>query len=70
MVETEFSLVRFKGDDERAKTTYQGYDALTADDIAEIIVFAVTRPPHVVMADVLILPLDQASTMVINKKTS
>jgi len=70
MVETEFSLVRFKGDEARAKTTYQGYDALTADDIADIIVFAVTRPPHVVMADVLILPLDQASTYVINKKNS
>ena len=70
MVETEFSLVRFKGDVSRAKTTYQGYDALTADDIADIIVFAVTRPAHVVMADVLVLPLDQASTMVINKKTS
>jgi 3-hydroxy acid dehydrogenase / malonic semialdehyde reductase len=69
MVETEFSLVRFKGDEERAKTTYQGYNALTADDIADIIVFAVTRPAHVVMADVLILPLDQASTMVIHKKT-
>lgn len=70
MVETEFSLVRFKGDENRAKTTYQGFDALTADDIADIIVFAVTRPAHVVMADVLILPLDQASTMVTNKKTS
>jgi NADP-dependent 3-hydroxy acid dehydrogenase YdfG len=70
MVETEFSLVRFKGDEARAKTTYQGYDALTADDIADIIVFAVTRPPHVVMADVLILPLDQASTYVITKKNS
>lgn len=70
MVETEFSLVRFKGDENRAKTTYQGYTALTADDIADVIVFAVTRPAHVVLADVLVLPLDQASTMVLNKKNA
>lgn len=67
-VETEFSLVRFKGDSERASGVYQGFDPLTADDVAEIIAFAVTRPKHVVMADVLVLPLAQGSATVFNRK--
>ncbi|MFC4873901.1 SDR family NAD(P)-dependent oxidoreductase [Negadavirga shengliensis] len=68
LVETEFSLVRFKGDEKRASSVYQGFDALKAEDIADIITFAVTRPAHVVMADVIILPVAQASTMVFHKK--
>lgn len=66
-VETEFSLVRFKGDADRASGVYNGFDPLTADDVAEIIAFAVTRPKHVVMADVLLLPLAQASATVFNR---
>ena len=65
LVETEFSLVRFKGDSGRADTVYQGYDPLTAQDIADLIQFIVTRPAHVNIADALILPTAQvASTMV------
>lgn len=68
--ETEFSLVRFKGDAERAKKTYEGYDPLKAEDIAEIVYFAATRPPHVVLNDIVITPLAQANTFYFNKKTS
>jgi NADP-dependent 3-hydroxy acid dehydrogenase YdfG len=65
LVETEFSLVRFKGDSGRADTVYQGYNPLTAQDIADLIQFIVTRPAHVNIADTLILPTAQvASTMV------
>ncbi|NEM98340.1 SDR family NAD(P)-dependent oxidoreductase [Pontibacter burrus] len=66
-VETEFSEVRFKGDKERAAAVYQGYQPLTADDIADLIAFIVTRPPHVNLAEVLILPAAQASATVMNK---
>jgi len=67
LVETEFSKVRFKGDP-KANKVYQGYKALEADDIAEIIEFVISRPHHVNIADVLILPQDQASSSIINKK--
>ena len=68
LVETEFSDVRFKGDSERAKTVYQGFDALKAEDIAEIIHFVVTRPYHVNIADLLILPTAQASSTILRKE--
>lgn len=68
LVETEFSLVRFKGDSQRASTIYQGYQPLVAQDIADIVEFALTRPPHVVLADVVVLPTAQASATVIKKK--
>jgi 3-hydroxy acid dehydrogenase/malonic semialdehyde reductase len=65
LVETEFSLVRFKGDEAKADSVYQGFDALQAKDIAEVIQFVVTRPAHVNIADTLIFPAAQvASTMV------
>jgi len=65
LVETEFSLVRFKGDAAKADSVYQGFDALQAKDIAEVIQFVVTRPAHVNIADTLIFPTAQvASTMV------
>ena len=67
LVETEFSKVRFKGDT-IADTIYKGYNALQAEDIAEIIEFVISRPDHVNLADVLILPQDQATSSVINKK--
>ena len=67
MVETEFSIVRFKGDAERAKNVYKGFQPLTAEDIAETILFIVTRPPHVQIADVIIFPTAQASGMIVHR---
>ncbi|MEN1783934.1 MAG: SDR family NAD(P)-dependent oxidoreductase [Bacteroidota bacterium] len=67
LVETAFSEVRFKGDTERAKKVYQGFDALQAEDIAEIIHFVVTRPQHVNIADLLVLPTAQASSQQVKK---
>ncbi len=65
LVETEFSNVRFKGDGEKAKSVYEGLTPLTADDIAEIIVFVANRPDHVNIIDALIYPVFQSSpTMV------
>jgi 3-hydroxy acid dehydrogenase / malonic semialdehyde reductase len=61
MVETEFSLVRFKGDNEKAKTPYIGLIPLSAFDVAEAILFAVTRPQHVNINDMLIMPTSQAT---------
>ncbi|MBN3520639.1 SDR family NAD(P)-dependent oxidoreductase [Algoriphagus lutimaris] len=68
LVETEFSLVRFKGDEKRSESVYQGFEPLLAQDIADIVEFAVTRPPHVVIADVVVLPTAQASSTIVNKK--
>jgi NADP-dependent 3-hydroxy acid dehydrogenase YdfG len=67
LVETNFSDVRFKGDSERAKAVYQGYKALQSQDIAEIIVFMVTRPVHVNIADLLVLPSAQSSSTMVKK---
>ncbi len=66
LVETEFSQVRFKGD-AVADNVYKGYKALQADDIAEIIHFAVTRPAHVNLADVLVFPTAQANSTIVKK---
>ena len=68
LVETEFSEVRFKGDTDRAATVYQGYQALQAQDVAELISFMVTRPAHVNIAEVLVLPAAQASATVVVKE--
>ncbi|MCG2429729.1 SDR family NAD(P)-dependent oxidoreductase [Aequorivita xiaoshiensis] len=67
LVETEFSKVRFKGDTEKADQVYQRYTPLKPKDIAEVIWFAVTRPPHVNIADLTVMCLDQASSTIINK---
>jgi NADP-dependent 3-hydroxy acid dehydrogenase YdfG len=67
LVATEFSQVRFKGDEERAEKVYQGYTPLLPEDIADIIWFAVTRPPHVNIADLTVMCLDQASSTLVNK---
>lgn len=67
LVETEFSNVRFKGDEERAETVYKGYQALKPTDIADVIYFVVTRPYHVNIADLIVMPTAQASSTVINK---
>ena len=66
LVETEFSLVRFKGDEKTASATYEGFQPLKAEDIAETILFALTRPAHVMIGDILILPTAQASSTILN----
>jgi len=65
--ETEFSLVRFKGDEDRAKQAYLGYVPLSADDIADIAWFAASRPAHVVLNDIIVTPLAQASPAYMHK---
>lgn len=68
MVETEFSIVRFKGDEERAKNAYKGLQPLTAVDIAETIYWTASRPAHVNINDIIIMPTAQATaTNVIRK---
>jgi NADP-dependent 3-hydroxy acid dehydrogenase YdfG len=67
MVETEFSLVRFGGDAERAADVYRGLEPLTAEDVAEVIAFAVTRPPHVDIDYVGVKPTAQATAMVTHR---
>jgi NADP-dependent 3-hydroxy acid dehydrogenase YdfG len=61
MVETEFSLVRFDGDSSRAASVYDGIEPLTADDVAEVVTFAVTRPSHVNLDQIVMKPRAQAS---------
>lgn len=68
LVDTEFSTVRFKGDVERADNVYKGFTPLAAQDIAEIIHFVVTRPQHVNVTDLLVLPTAQASGKQIHKE--
>lgn len=68
MVQTEFSEVRFKGDLQRAEAVYSSLQPLQAQDIAEIIEFTITRPPHVNIADLLVLPTAQASASIIHRK--
>ena len=67
-VETEFSVVRFKGDTDRAAKVYEGFTPLTADDIADTIVYAVTAPAHVTIADLTILASAQAAATTIHRK--
>jgi NADP-dependent 3-hydroxy acid dehydrogenase YdfG len=69
MVETEFSLVRFRGDRKAAKAVYQGVKPLVAEDIADCIVFAVTRPPHVDIDEIVIRPIAQAASFLVARKT-
>ncbi|MCA6077999.1 SDR family NAD(P)-dependent oxidoreductase [Fulvivirga sedimenti] len=68
LVETEFSMVRFKGDEDRSRKVYAGMDALQARDIAEIIAFMLSRPAHVNLADILVLPQAQASSTIVSRK--
>jgi NADP-dependent 3-hydroxy acid dehydrogenase YdfG len=69
LVETEFSMVRFKGDEQRSEAVYNSLDALQAEDVANAIVYMVDAPPHVTVADLTLLPTDQANATVINRKT-
>lgn len=66
-VETEFSEVRFKGDKEKAKNVYKGFNALQAKDIAEIIYFVISRPTHVNIEDLIVYPTAQSSATIVNK---
>lgn len=66
--ETEFSLIRFKGDEDKAAQVYEGYTPLYAEDIAEAVLFVVSRPPHVNIDDLLIMPTAQARSRKIKRK--
>ena len=68
MVETDFSLVRFHGDAERAAKVYQGLIPLTPTDVADAIVWSATRPAHVNIARVVMTPIDQANSLLFNRK--
>jgi 3-hydroxy acid dehydrogenase / malonic semialdehyde reductase len=61
LVETDFSLVRFRGDEERARAVYENVEAMTPDDIAECVLFALTRPPHVNVDELVVKALAQSS---------
>lgn len=67
-VETEFSLVRFHGNEEKAKAVYQGFDNLIAQDIADAIHWAVSRPPHVNINEIIIMPTAQPVPGIIHRK--
>jgi 3-hydroxy acid dehydrogenase/malonic semialdehyde reductase len=68
LVQTEFSRVRFHGDDERAETVYEGYQPLTGEDIADIITFVVNTPEHVNILDLIVLPTAQRSAHMVHKE--
>ncbi len=67
-VNTEFSLVRFKGNQDRADLVYDGYDALTAENIADAVFYAVSQPPHVNIQDMLVMPTAQANGSIFHKE--
>jgi NADP-dependent 3-hydroxy acid dehydrogenase YdfG len=67
MVETEFSEVRFKGNTEKARKVYDGFQPLKPEDVAEIIYFVVSRPGHVNIADLVVMSTAQASSTIVNK---
>jgi 3-hydroxy acid dehydrogenase/malonic semialdehyde reductase len=69
LAETEFSLVRFKGDRTKAKKPYEGTHPLTAEDIAEVLVWIAARPPHVNIDELLIKPVDQAAMHKVYRRT-
>jgi len=69
LFETEFSLVRFEGDAERAKAVYSGMQPLTPEDIAECIAWAVTRPTHVNIDEIVVRPRDQATSTAVHRRS-
>ena len=70
LVETEFSIVRFSGDEERAKNVYSGIEPLTAEDIAEAVMFCANRPAHVNINEVILTPVAQASATLVHRKNN
>ncbi|MXP23542.1 SDR family NAD(P)-dependent oxidoreductase [Gordonia sp. HNM0687] len=70
LVETEFSVVRFRGDQDRADAVYAGIEPLTADDIAECVTWIVSRPPHVNIDSMLVLTRDQTSAQRVHRRTA
>lgn len=70
MVETEFSIVRFKGDKQRADDVYKGLVPLSGEDVADAILYVITRPPHVNINDMLIMPSAQASATYVNRNNN
>jgi hypothetical protein len=68
LVETEFSLVRFRGDAEQAKSVYEGTRPLVADDVAGCVLFAITRPAHVVVDELVVMSIDQSSGARIHRR--
>jgi 3-hydroxy acid dehydrogenase / malonic semialdehyde reductase len=68
LVETEFSLVRFRGDSEKAKNPYRGMVPLSGRDVADAILFMITRPPHVCIQDLLIMPTAQAAATLVHRE--
>jgi 3-hydroxy acid dehydrogenase / malonic semialdehyde reductase len=69
MVETEFSQVRFHGDTERASNVYRGMTPLMPEDVAEIVLFCITRPAHVNISDIIVLATDQASATMVHRRS-
>lgn len=69
LAETEFSIVRFKGDTEKAAKVYEGYQPLQPEDIADVIFFAASRPAHVNLEEITILPTAQSDSRTVNKNT-
>jgi 3-hydroxy acid dehydrogenase/malonic semialdehyde reductase len=67
LVETEFSTVRFRGDNDLAQNAYKGMTPLTADDIADVILFAVTRPAHVNISEIFLMATDQSSVSLVHR---
>lgn len=70
MVETEFSVVRFRGDEARAAKVYEGVTPLSADDIADCVAWAVTRPSHVDIDEIVVKPVQQATTLHVHRRPS
>jgi 3-hydroxy acid dehydrogenase/malonic semialdehyde reductase len=70
LVETEFSTVRFRGDGDRAQSVYQGMTPLTPDDIADTILFAITRPAHVNISEIFLMPTDQSSATLVHRRST
>ncbi len=68
LVETEFSLVRFYGDSDRAKKVYDGMQPLTPDDVADAVAWVASRPPHVQIAEIIIFPTSQAGSTVVHRR--